>query len=544
MNKTTNMAYETKAIGFSKTEILRQLATKYNSQESLSHYLDKYYLLKLIRYYEKVKASIDHAGSDNKKRNKRHFTRFMAERLSNSHYSPESVESAIWMLSEYSYKALEIDKRLHIASHLRHAARGESSLHMMKDFYRDHFFHTINVCLLGQILADARPQNSPVYLLVDNARYSMKNWYIAALLHDIGYAVDVFSSLKDWLRFFTSDAFNSLAEGIDRLLKEGNLEKPSDKMPSVDFKEFYECYGFDLVLDKPFQDHGLMGALHLKSLVANVQKNDSNVDVPEDAIHAIAVHNCQRIAIDYRRSPFSALLVLCDTLQNWQRPQFKHSSQGPSWMMSALNHNTNTIVPPQTTSAKLVTNLTFFPTDNQNVEPQFPETLILRLDYDDSINRDSFVFNIWLDALCNFQRVNFTRLPFNIIVQIKTPTYPLQNGGEETPQMDRLRDAAEDTHMAYLYNFFKAIQNTKDKIYPICEDSDGTEFYPDQAISYYYDKDEKAELLSFSLIKMDGQRQYMTNSLSRFRKNLKGWKHFHEDRFLVGDYSPWRHDYF
>ncbi len=476
----------------------------------------------------------------------------MAERLSDAPRRPESVESVIWTISEYAYSVLRVDRRLHLASHLRHAARGEPSLHMMKDFYRDHFFHTIEVCQLGHLLANAHPSaiRSKNQKLLGNWKVSVKNpirkWYIASLLHDVGYGVDVCDSLRDWLDFFAQDAFHSLGTRIGQVLDGGDAKDHKEngsKTDKDDFESFYEKMGFKKGIDEPFKDHGVMGAYHIRTLIENIKKGNkaNKVSDMEESIRAIAKHNCQRIDIDYGKGPLSALLVLCDTLQTWRRPQFPHFSQGPSWMMSLLSWKGQSSEPPQTTSAKLLSNLEF--PDSKEDSPLFDSYLVLRLVFDETVNRDSFVFNIWLDALCNFQRVDFRKLPFNILVQIQTPTYRTTGTATRITQMDRLRDAAADTHMAYLENFLKKTEDEKPGI-PEVRKNMGNSFKVVCPISYHVEREgaePQHELLSFSLKKMDGKRRFMTNSLSRFRKDLKGWKRFGEDRLLVGDYSPWQH---
>jgi hypothetical protein len=527
--------------------------------KSLNRYLNRYFLLKLTEHRDVICSCIEHNGPDNTRKNKDYFGQFMAERLSDAPYHPESVESMIWTMGEYTYSVLGIDRRYHIASHLRHAARGEPSLHMMKDFYRDHFFHTIEVCLLGQLLADARPaglgeRRAQKKTLLQKVSDPMRKWYLTALLHDIGYAVDVCDSLKDWLEFFTSDAFCALRKQIEKVLKGEQAQSSGECVKTIvdDFQKFYEGMQFDREIDKPFKDHGLMGAFHLRTLVSSIQRA-SEMEMPAEEINAIAKHNCQRIKIDYAAEPISALLALCDTLQCWWRPQFPHFSLGPAWMMSAMDRNTRAIDPPRTTSARLMTNIEFVEKKDVLV-PQFRGSLVLRLVFDETVNRDSFVFNIWLDALCNLQRVDFSSLPFNILVQIQTPTYLPRKEKGKVKQMDRLRDAARDTHMAYLEPFLgytnPDVEQTAIASVPVNGDISG--FCPDRAISYYVrygtDNNDKplrdrpeCELLSFSLKEMDGDRQFFQDSISRFRKDLRRWKRYHDDRLLVGDYSPWQH---
>jgi hypothetical protein len=524
--------------------IIKEILLAVSANSVFNNYLYKYLLLKITNNKEFLIKSTKENGPDTCIANKNNLSRFIAETLAGNLLNYDSIESVIWVLSHYAYSVLGVDKRLHIASHLRHAARGESSLHMMKDFYRDHFFHTIDVYILGQIILDSYPIRSKKNKFLKGIKNEAQLWFLASILHDIGYAIDVCDGLKDWLEFFNSGAFSSLRGQINNILT-GTInekDKTSLKM-KADFEEFYKSKEFSESLDKPFKDHGLIGAYHLKSLIDNIKKH-SEIESYEDSVDAISKHNCQRLKIDFGKHPLAALLVLCDTLQTWARPQFPHFSFSPSWMMSVLNHNTKEIEGPLITDSKLVTNLKFYKED-QDLIPKFNNTLILRLEYNQTVNRDSFVFNIWLDSICNLQRVDFTKLTYNIIIQIHTPTYFSQRLRCKVRQMDRLRDASSETHMAYIDDFIKITQKEKRGILEITNDN-AEDFYPDEPISYYVQLDDdgnpEMELLSISLNKMNGTRQYIKNSLSRFRKDLKGWRYYYEDRLLAGDYSPWRNE--
>lgn len=99
--------------------------------------------------------------------------------------------------------------------------------------------------------------------------------------------------------------------------------------------------------------------------------------------------------------------------------------------------------------------------------------LVLRLVFEQEVNHNSCVFNMWLDMTRNLQRLDFTGLPFNIVVQLETPTYRSQEGGEATTQMGRLFDAARETHMDYLDAWFpqkeeKGIREAADDIPECC----------------------------------------------------------------------------
>jgi len=182
------------------------------------------------------------------------------------------------------------------------------------------------------------------------------------------------------------------------------------------------------------------------------------------------------------------------------------------------------------------------------VVPQFSGPLILRLEFDCGVNVNSQVFNIWLDAACNLQRVDFSRLPFDIVVQIVTPSLGLPGMHRRVSQMERLSDASMETHMAYLAPWFRRLEKCKDnchgipKVTEITEDSCCVK----EALCYHSASGTVnrpgMEAISFSLRKLDGTKQLMTSTMSRFRKDLKEWHRYSDDRVVLGDYHEWRPD--
>ncbi|NQU25500.1 MAG: hypothetical protein HQ567_29805 [Candidatus Nealsonbacteria bacterium] len=490
--------------------------------------LSKIALLRVATALEKEKLRPPVDTTEAYQRAKEHLERFATSVLGDTAPTAESIEAVIWTISQYAYQALGVDRRLHLGSHMRHGARGEPSLHMMREFYRDHFFHTIEVCLLGNLLTAARPNSGPPKPAF---ACKEKHWYVAALLHDIGYAVDISKGLVDWLKFFSSGSLAAMAKGITGAMEDMGADKR--------FRKFYKQQGFQRK-DKPWGDHGLIGARHLHTLARGPGKRQ-RIRGTKAAVRAIAKHNCQTIKIDYEKEPLSAMLVLCDLLQTWRRPQFPHFSMGPAWLLSLMAGTHARREPPQATRAKLLSNLVFEEEDDDAV-PRFTPPLVLRLEYGQEVNCNSYVFNMWLDATCNLQRVDFQKLPFDIVVQIVTPTY--RPPGEQTPkcQMDRLRDAAADTHMAYLLQkwFPKklsvGVPQVDQTVDPCCIN---------RAICYhveYKDRDKREgpleEMLSFSLCKMDGDRKWMSEGMGRFRADLRRWKLYQQDRSPIGDYAP------
>jgi len=97
-------------------------------------------------------APINGIGLEEKGRCMGHIGRVLHYLLANTALDWRTIEGLVWMIAEYGHMHLGIDHRIDITSHLLHAARTEPPLHAMQAYYRDHFFHAIEVCFLGHLL--------------------------------------------------------------------------------------------------------------------------------------------------------------------------------------------------------------------------------------------------------------------------------------------------------------------------------------------------------------------------------------------------------
>jgi hypothetical protein len=162
----------------------------------------------------------------------------------------------------------------------------------------------------------------------------------------------------------------------------------------------------------------------------------------------------------------------------------------------------------------------------------------VRLEYSGKINRNSSIFYVWLDATLNFQRLNLKGLPLNITV---TYINPLQDaeGNVYPPQFYRLRDAAHETHMTFLTDWFPGktdpdnLTNSMGANKPKISLSNG-------AVSYalYEEKhgiQNEREELTLNLRELS-RKPLMTKDMRAFQKCLEQWKHYNEDREFPGDY--------
>lgn len=421
----------------------------------------------------------------------------------------QAIEALVWAVSRYGHDRLGIDPQLDLRAHLLHAARNEPALHVLKPFYRDHFFHAIEVCFLGHLLLDTNIKNGlPFHSLVGGLlgltgrEHVLREWYVAALLHDIGYSVEVLKSTRKVLAFSKrSGKITQLGKSIDeaiqflsRQLAVGDLGSPDSAAPDL--------------------DHGIVGAEHLRSLLESISQRNGGGHNYDAASRAVALHNQHRETVEFRRDPLAFLLILCDAIQEWNRPHLRFAS-APADILTALMKGAPFGEGADLSGPLEAVSLSIGRSATGSLELQDPSTLQFNMSYGDEINQNAGVFNLWINTSSNLQRLRLDGLPFNIVTSFCTPAFNMGSEKQEY-QMHRLRCAAEETHMTFLARWFPC----------------GVD---DRAIRYKIDKDH--EVLTLDLTHLTTERR-ITESVDTFRKRLALWRNYNEDREFAGDYAP------
>jgi hypothetical protein len=361
-----------------------------------------------------------------------------------------TLDAIVWLVSNYAHTALGVSTLLDMRMHLLFAARGEPALYALKSYYRDHFFHALEVCFLGHFLLSIRlPTGSYWWELVAD-RLSLAAdpkrkqrvlgaWYVAALFHDIGYWVDIQEALASRMAFFRSaPALGTLSSDLNAA-----LDRVSATLGSERFQ------GYD-VSDRPGRDHGVVGACHLSSLIERGRKPEPSIFGSEfdQAVRAIATHNSRAHTVSFADNPLGFLLILCDTVQEWNRMRFG-SSTAPIEILDRLSGTHETFV----RTVNLVRNVAVENLRAEGEDWVLPanEQLRIRIDYGPDVQMNWGVFNVWLDGTCNLQRLAFDGLDgVDVGVEYSTPLSP----AKEYPHLYLLRDAARETHMSFLERWF------------------------------------------------------------------------------------------
>lgn len=371
-----------------------------------------------------------------------------------------TIQSAIWMLSEYAHRELRIPEQIDLRTHLLLAAREEPALHALKSYYRNHFFHAIEVCFLGHFLLDLEIEpGKPLWMLVAercaagarrdlrDRHAALRQWYLASLLHDVGYAVEVAKGLCHLTRTFgKDDPLATLAEGVEQAMK-----RVSKQLAVENFLNYADS-------DNVGEDHGVVCARHVQRMLEEIGKQDPKVDPASysPAVAAIGHHNSRKHKVSFDTDPLGFLLILCDTLQEWNRPYLPYST-APLQIMTWLMGNGNQDHPEGEKLQRFTLNAANHPRGFR-LEPHptgaGKPLFHFSLEYGDGVRNNNGVFYLWLDASLNFQRLDFENCPFDIDVSFITPQHLDRRTGNPESNMHRLRDAARETHMSFLYQWF------------------------------------------------------------------------------------------
>ncbi len=249
----------------------------------------------------------------------------------------KNAESVIHLMAEIARRDFGIDGGIDIEGALRSFAAVEPALYLWREAYRDHLLHATDVCLLGWLLLDCRFSGSDDNLgrgiggmLGLNERCLYANWFLAALLHDIGFAADAIRQAADHIDYLKSEYMDELRAQI-----EAAIEKTVTRIRE-------ELLQVSLGLGLEDMDHGVVGYLHVREAIEKAVREPSRQREFDPACLAILKHNLKKVPIAFETEPIAALLLLCDELQEWERPRL--SAQ----MFAARSREATTPAEPST----------------------------------------------------------------------------------------------------------------------------------------------------------------------------------------------------
>ena len=249
---------------------------------------------------------------------------------------PSSPDKYLWLVAEYGYVVLGVQRDLRIYEHFRRAEQHEALLYHSLTDYRDHLFHAIETFLVGLGLLTAH--NGPLRALFNPPgkgsparrvdRRMLRDWFLAALCHDFGYVMEMIPSVLKVARQFATDSPGQIVQ---------ELERDWERQISALHSGIEERITLKSKLKDKRSDHGVFSYLHLRSdlrRLDQVAQDEGAATGPparcksehcrrhSRALMAILKHSLMREPIDVRNEKLAGLLVLCDEIQEWQRPRY------------------------------------------------------------------------------------------------------------------------------------------------------------------------------------------------------------------------------
>ena len=241
--------------------------------------------------------------------------------------SKAHLEAIFYALSEYTHIDLGLTRRAKMFATLKEVWQHEAVLYTIRETYRDHINHMLETCLLGMLILKIKDTTHSLPLFKYSApscsfsdrKQLFRNWILAAMMHDVGYAVNILQMAPKQVEFIDAPSINEFRKTL-----ESQYQIASDPALNTMLLQLGREMPW-LTPDKINSlDHGVVSALFLLYLVRDGDKPDETWR--EDiaiAMQVSAQHNLKRHRVSYRENPLAFLLILCDHLQEWDRPLVK-----------------------------------------------------------------------------------------------------------------------------------------------------------------------------------------------------------------------------
>jgi hypothetical protein len=365
---------------------------------------------------------------------------------------PPGPDKYLWLIAEYGYVVLGIDRDLRVHAHFRRAEHHEALLYHAATDYRDHLFHAIHTFLLGVGLLEAEGSPLPFSAvfgatLDDAARKKrLRDWFLAALFHDFGHVIEMIPAVLRIAEDFATD-------GVDRIV--GALETQWEQAVAELHRQLQGEWPLASRLDDKRPDHGVFSYLHLRTELRRldpVARDAGGAAGPPanspsehcrqhaDALVAVLKHSLLREPIAVDEAPLAALLVLCDEIQEWQRPCYNVWELAQNSFAFLSYPHDQEIGPRRVCEAVLVKGCSMAGRHLQFTSPN--PTVILR--YGDQ-NRNLFEpLTRLLHKVYNLERIHgLNRVP--LVLEIWIPRLPRRPPGVSATErwigeLDILRD--------------------------------------------------------------------------------------------------------
>ncbi|MDM8543432.1 hypothetical protein QUF90_20350 [Desulfococcaceae bacterium HSG9] len=300
------------------------------------------------------------------------------------------TEALIRMTARFAHSESGVPWCIPIEKTLFDLYDSEGVFYMLKPRYRTHLYHVMDVCMLG----DWFIKNFAPFKGIHPA-----SWYIAALLHDVGYLAEAINYTGNTLEKMEGDVFSDMQEIIRKARKEA--EKAVEK-----FAKFFDVLGLDKnVIDF---EHGLASGLHVLEVLTQYNLSDDQNSL--DAVKAIIQHNRSFPTVDVRKDSLTALLLLCDELQEWGRAGVEDRQLRRAIAASAVIGRS---IPGWISSEREIT-----------IDLKGPYTIDITIDYGSQEKNLTSAHYIWIGKIHKLERI---RWPYGIAVTLEIKTSSRRN---------------------------------------------------------------------------------------------------------------------
>lgn len=363
------------------------------------------------------------------------------------------VDAALFLVAEYAHQMEGLPASISLYRIISHIWSNEAILYTVHKGYRDHHHHVWNVCLLGLALIE-----SGIMERLNSTSDKLLNWILSGLLHDIGYSANLNRYVLSHLQCLpTFPALTKFLETLQTCLN--NAEQTLCK----ELNKFGErC---SLVTQTEFMNHGLVSAAYLlfldqthRKITESAKPTEEWYEKIKEALEAIGKHDLTDADISPIRSPLAFLLLLCDHLQEWDRPRLE--SERLRRCVSASLHRPGQVTPAGSTLVRhLRTNLLW-----REGRVHLPEgkPLNLILFYKDAARERFEPALIWCQNTYEFQSLALEEWPQNFEIHF-TVVHPLSNmmkTGVSLLEMDLFEDfASDDEYCRGLIPWFKSARD-------------------------------------------------------------------------------------
>jgi hypothetical protein len=374
----------------------------------------------------------------------------------------EVTQARLRLLCEYAYLEIGVDRTWQLEHHIGAQFQPEMILQASSPAHREHAFHVMDVCLLGQLLLQSRSaKGGPSRLakatlgIKDKGGLAavLRRWYPAALLHDVGYALALARRLPDLLNQFSTPDLSLYAAAVNKGVQDAHRE--------FDNRVHEQFQAAGLVLAEPpegaSRDHGVVSANHLIHSLTKAAGDERLLKMSQtkEVLQAIARHNRGEEMFSAAEDPLSFFLILCDHLQDWDRTRVRSRRLAMSFLAST-QMSVPFSVKGQGAAQYLVPNATYAPQANGLVFRAGAPRLELHYSVPQSALLEPAC--IWVDTCADFERIWFSpRFRDMFLVFVHPRSDVLIRSGYEALEMELLRDFARTPEGAFLTAWLKAM---------------------------------------------------------------------------------------